>query len=850
MLITGLNDIFRTTSHRRIKISVIVLSSAFLIFFYGISINTAQSYPTLATEGSPRIDDDDVNNGKFSEKREKLEIEVIQPLLLYVYDGEVTDFRITLKNISKEKTYRIDILEDNSRNPNTPLIFYSPHKQIILEPGKSITLNCRVSAVLKQKNPIELKSTLDLKIVITNGEQIPLQIPVEVCVPDFKIIKAIVENEENQVIIVTIKNIGKKDLTDQSEFIANINSHSLKTIFKKIKAGKIFELKFAIPDKFKIEKNSRLKLIIKRKKPPLHTWELPEYPIGDDKSWGSIVFIAILFILIIILTYYFTIRTFDEENTVEKQLSKNPENLMYMSPRLLVVVQNLLNDSPKLETAFAAISVSKSRLDNVILFYYDWNSEERCKYLVECLEASSEPVTKDHIHLYKLKMIGNFMLNMDQCLLAFPLGDIPANEVISHIKKIEGAFYQVCLFITFNEQQQAEIRKTSLNLDNLFVTPQSKELTHLLLSPYPLDVFARLIASQVKVTRISPYQTKGGVKKESVFFGRVQLLTHIMQREPANYLLVGGRQLGKSSLLKAIERRYNDDPNIECHYLHLQSSEITSLLAGSLDLPGDTNLQELLKHLRQSPGGKYRLFLIDEADQFIASESQTGCTILKHFRSLSEEGKCYFIFAGFWNLYHAATFDYQSPIKNFGEILTIEALEPDACRQLATKPMSLLNIHYESDELVEILLRETGQRPNLIAIICNEMLKKLDMTQRLIHRENLEEAMDSNEVRSSLSGWERLTPDETTNRLDRIIVYSTIDLQTFTQAKLMQILDSHGCTYEPEAVKQSLARLELAFILKRQKQGYLYCVPLFKKMIQQQDPEDLLKRELKALKGR
>jgi len=65
----------------------------------------------------------------------------------------------------------------------------------------------------------------------------------------------------------------------------------------------------------------------------------------------------------------------------------------------------------------------------------------------------------------------------------------------------------------------------------------------------------------------------------------------------------------------------------------------------------------------------------------------------------------------------------------------------------------------------------------------------------------------------------------------------------------MQILDSHGCSYEPEAVKQSLARLELAFILKRQKQSYFYCVPLFKKMFQQQNPEDLLNRELKALKG-
>lgn len=46
-------------------------------------------------------------------------------------------------------------------------------------------------------------------------------------------------------------------------------------------------------------------------------------------------------------------------------------------------------------------------------------------------------------------------------------------------------------------------------------------------------------------------------------------------------------------------------------------------------------------------------------------------------------------------------------------------------------------------------------------------------------REHLDAAFDR-VVYSALGGWEELTPDQEANRLDRIIVYSTIANETFT----------------------------------------------------------------------
>jgi hypothetical protein len=135
----------------------------------------------------------------------------------------------------------------------------------------------------------------------------------------------------------------------------------------------------------------------------------------------------------------------------------------------------------------------------------------------------------------------------------------------------------------------------------------------------------------------------------------------------------------------------------------------------------------VLRTLGKRGEHKYRPMLIDEADAFIRAEAERDYPTLHQFRNLSEEGRCFFIFAGFWNLYHAASGDYQPPIKNFGETLTIGALEEDAWHDPITQPMTALNIRYESDQLIEHIIDETGRRANLIAIICNDVLKDIDM---------------------------------------------------------------------------------------------------------------------------
>ncbi|MGC8035350.1 hypothetical protein ACP3WA_24775, partial [Salmonella enterica] len=59
---------------------------------------------------------------------------------------------------------------------------------------------------------------------------------------------------------------------------------------------------------------------------------------------------------------------------------------------------------------------------------------------------------------------------------------------------------------------------------NMHVLLDSPGQTEWLLGGAPDQVLLRLLATQLQVTRISPYQTRGGVTREDVFFGRERLL--------------------------------------------------------------------------------------------------------------------------------------------------------------------------------------------------------------------------------------------------------------------------------------------------------------------------------------
>ncbi len=541
--------------------------------------------------------------------------------------------------------------------------------------------------------------------------------------------------------------------------------------------------------------------------------------------------------LIIIAIYYWHLY----HNSVVRLLSKTPSCLLSIIPlENLAKTKQLLQRINCLEKVLEQNDIDISYLDNAIKFI-NMSNEKRYELISNKLNCKMEPSVNSEI--FKLTLCSTFPLGLGSCLLYFPAKNLTANYIINKLKQ-EFMFSNV-IVITLKPSHQSKLHSYGKDITTRWIVPNNQELTTLLLHPEPVCIFTELLTDQLARKLISPYQTEGGITKEMVFFGREELLTRILNRDLANYLIIGGRQLGKSSFLKKIERYYENNSKVRCHYLTLFGNNLLDVLKKELRLEENVSQSVVLEKLGNIKHGNSCLLLIDESDQFIRDEMANNYPLLSFFRGLSELGNCHFIFVGFWNLYDAVI-NYQSPLRNFGQSIRIGKLEADACRKLATEPMEILDIHYESEDLVEQILIATGQRANLIAITCNEMLGKLKNNQSILKQENVTNALHCEAIEIALSGWTQLTDDDKASRLDRIIVYVTVKKGRFNMKSLLGFFNKYNYVCSVPELEKSLKRLELAYIIKRDNKGiYTYCVPLFRENLLEEDLLILLKQEMK-----
>jgi hypothetical protein len=139
------------------------------------------------------------------------------------------------------------------------------------------------------------------------------------------------------------------------------------------------------------------------------------------------------------------------------------------------------------------------------------------------------------------------------------------------------------------------------------------------------------------------------------------------------------------------------------------------------------------------------------------------------------------------------------------------------------------------------------RQDTLMAIVCDQILKHLKVDQRIIEADDVQRSLYSDQTFNALKGWDAMTDDQQVCRLDRIVVYATVQKGRFTLAELVEILNQCGLKPDGHKMDHSLARLELGFVLGRDDGGnYFYRVPLFREMIMKEDPAVRLKVELDA----
>jgi hypothetical protein len=562
--------------------------------------------------------------------------------------------------------------------------------------------------------------------------------------------------------------------------------------------------------------------------------------------------ISWMMILVLMFNFLGTVSMYIKQKFNYELLSEELQTLLVNESRLKKIKKELSN-TIYWESILVKAGIESERFEKTLKFYED--KEKNIDCLMQQLNVKNYHKEENFFRVYFNK---SFDLNIDTCLLYITNDsvDIVKRDILDIDDKI---------IVISTEEYQKDIHNLARDRTNRIVAPTQEMLTKLLLENDSEDTLIKIFSECLLFKDLSPYQVNSGVNNESNFFGRVEIIRDIITKENANYLIVGARQLGKSSIIKALERRYEGSSKVDCYSFTMEDENIVLAMSRALGMEGEPTLDEVVSAIANVP--KKSIFLIDEADRFVKHEKEIDYEVTEAFRKLSQEGKATFVLTGFWTLYFTVTSDYHSPLKNFGELIKLEGLDHDACRDLMIEPMKCIGVSYESESIVENVIEFCGRRPNLIAITCNEVLKNLGSCieessdengrpckrkvikaeSKRITQSDIDEVVENSSLEDYLKGWGSMSENEADNRLDRVIIYLTLEKESFRLADIDAWLKEQGKKIDANRIKSSLERLVVGYILQERKKNYSYRVPLFREKLLEDDIDILLDGDLEQL---
>ncbi|MGW5051695.1 hypothetical protein [Actinokineospora sp. NPDC004072] len=236
-----------------------------------------------------------------------------------------------------------------------------------------------------------------------------------------------------------------------------------------------------------------------------------------------------------------------------------------------------------------------------------------------------------------------------------------------------------------------------------------------------------------------------GLVSPEMFYGRTEERDKVVDMM-GPCIVYGGRQLGKSALLRAAAREFDNRPLRYAIYQSIfkvgQSHPVEAvwpLLWESLTkkevltdpIPTDNVAAALIAAIegwiRETPG-RQLLLLLDESDFFLDGDAADGrFTHVTQFKELMEstDRAVKVVFAG---LHKTARFERLAnhPLAHFGDPVCVGPLAPQPAYDLLTQPLRALGYHFEEDdEQAARVIALANNQPALIQLFGDQLLRNL-----------------------------------------------------------------------------------------------------------------------------
>ena len=443
------------------------------------------------------------------------------------------------------------------------------------------------------------------------------------------------------------------------------------------------------------------------------------------------------------------------------------------------------------------------------------------------------------------------------------LDEINQRRLASLASQDEKHPYPVLLVVQWNtgvsNQQKKELRIQLVDrkIDVAFAT--IKDLLKLYETDKPDNDFRRLIIKQVSIA--SPFVTEGEVP-DNLFFGRDEEIKTLVTKNDYNYAVIGNRKIGKTSLLKKVERILKFNPLVKPIYINCNA------VMGSMDsFYKKFQADSKIRLAENSPEGidqairsyaqqdRKPVFLIDEADRALVLDIENGEGLVKICRGLSQDGVCTFIFFGSTTL-AALRANAKSDLFNFATSIPLGYLSKDITRRVLLEPLEKIDVFLEdSDYITDKVFEITSGHPNLVQMIGSLLIKEANKNHRRIIGEHIDQICISSYFRDYFLNiiWgdsgvlEKLitliapAPEFTLSEITNALTNCGIQVQNIYKPSE----PGQGVVITYNDLDTALIMLGDLSVLKEDAQGYHFIPRSFQKILKLKDPQ-IIKNNIDA----
>ena len=226
----------------------------------------------------------------------------------------------------------------------------------------------------------------------------------------------------------------------------------------------------------------------------------------------------------------------------------------------------------------------------------------------------------------------------------------------------------------------------------------------------------RLFRALLPFTVEDPYITTASLLPPEMFFGRTVERRSIVDRYGTN-LVYGGRQLGKTALLRDVERNFDrPQQGMIVRWIDLLSEhigltrpieDIWAVIGKAMEgiIKGSsTSSQNVMKYVSSWIDGdptRRIVLLLDEADEFLRSDAEQQFKHLVQLKGLmdSTERRFKIVFSGLHNVQRSSR-DPNSQLAHLGQPICVgpllKGIDAGQAVALITKPLGDLGYRFES----------------------------------------------------------------------------------------------------------------------------------------------------------